>query len=67
MDNDVTRTAALQRDPDRAEVELAVIKQEYLLQNLVVTGEPSAEVIEQLTRLRDNFRRPAAPADGPFA
>jgi hypothetical protein len=57
MDKDVTRTTAIQREFDRAEAELAIIKQEHLLQNLVTTGEPTAEAVEQLARLRDILKR----------
>ena len=64
MDNNVTRTTAIRREFDRAEAELAIIKQEHLLQNLVTTGEPTAEAVEQLARLRDILKKLAAPADG---
>jgi hypothetical protein len=57
MNKDVTSTTAIQRELDRAEAELAVIKQEHLLQNLVTTGEPTAEAVEQLAKLRDNLKR----------
>jgi hypothetical protein len=64
MDHDVTRTIVIRRELDRAEAKLAIIKQEHLLQNLVTTGEPTAETVEQLARLRYIFERLAAPADG---
>jgi len=64
MDNNVARRKAIQRDRDRAEAELAVMKQEHLLQNLVTTREPTAEPVEQLARLCDILKRLAASADG---
>ena len=64
MENDVTSTTAIQRELDRAEAELAIIKQEHLLQNLVTTGEPTAGAVEQLARLRETLKKLAAPADG---
>ena len=37
---------------DLAEAELAVLKQEGVLRHLVTTGEPTADAVEQLARLR---------------
>lgn len=65
MDSDVNRTTAIQRELDCAEAELAVIKQEHILRNLVTTGEPTAEAVKQLARLRDILKRIAAPSDAP--
>jgi hypothetical protein len=56
MYSDVNRTTAIQRELDCAETELAGIKQEHLLENLVTTGEPTAEAVEQLARLREFLR-----------
>jgi hypothetical protein len=64
MDNDVTRTTAIRREADHAEAELAVIKQEHLLENLVTKGEPTAETVEQLAKLRDILKKIAAPEEG---
>jgi hypothetical protein len=64
MNNDATRATAIQRERDRAKAQLAVIKQEHLLQNLVTIGEPTADAVEQLARLRDLLKRLAPPADG---
>jgi hypothetical protein len=64
IENIVTPTAAIRRERDRAEGELAIIKQECLLQNLVIAGEPTAAAIAQLARLHEILTRLAAPADG---
>ena len=65
MDSDANRMIAIQRELDCAEAELAVIKQEHLLQNLISTGEPTAEAVEQLARLRDILKRLVAPSVAP--
>ena len=64
MENIVTPTTAIRREPHRAEAELAIIKQECLLQNLVIAGEPTAAAVAQLARLHEILTRLAAPADG---
>ena len=38
---------------DLAEAELAVLKQEGVLRNLLSTGAPTAEAMAQLARLRE--------------
>ena len=44
---------AARRELELAEAELAVLKQELVLQHLVDTGEPTAEARRVLSRLRD--------------
>jgi len=44
---------AARRELDLAEAELAVLKQELVLQHLVDTGEPTEEARMGLARLRD--------------
>jgi hypothetical protein len=46
-----------------AEAELAVLKQEGVLRNLLSTGAPSAEAIAQLARLRKVVEKMAAKGD----
>ena len=53
---------------DLAEAELAVLKQEGVLRNLLATGEPTAEAVAQLARLRELVEKFAAQnKDGPNA
>jgi hypothetical protein len=47
-----------------AEAELAVLKQEGVLRNLVSTGAPTAEAIAQLARLRKVVEKIAARTKG---
>src|SRR5262249_62249129 len=49
---DATQEAA-RRELDLAEAELAVLKQELVLQRLLDTGEPTEEARAALARLRD--------------
>ncbi|MBO0742864.1 MAG: hypothetical protein J2P51_15745 [Hyphomicrobiaceae bacterium] len=44
---------AARRELDLAEAELAVLKQELVLQRLVDTGEPTEQARAALTRLRN--------------
>jgi hypothetical protein len=44
---------AARRELDLAEAELAVLKQELVLQHLVDTGEPTEEARMVMARLRD--------------
>jgi hypothetical protein len=60
MDYDQTSEIAL-RQLDLAEAELAVLKQEGVLRNLVTTGEPTTEAVEQLARLRDIVMKLSLP------
>ena len=45
---------------DLAEAEPAVLKQEGVLRNLLTTGEPTAEAVAQLARLRELVEKFAA-------
>jgi hypothetical protein len=51
---------------DLAEAELAVLKQELVLQHLLDTREPTADASAQLERLREVVARLSA-GDGPLA
>jgi hypothetical protein len=47
---------AARHELDLAEAELAVLKQELVLQHLIDTGEPTAEARTDLTKLREVAR-----------
>jgi hypothetical protein len=50
---------------ERAEAELAVLKQEGVLRNLLSTGAPTAEAAAQLARLREAVETLAAAPQTP--
>ena len=53
---------AARRELELVEAELAVVKQELVLQHLVATGEPTEEARMALARLRDVVARQSASA-----
>jgi uncharacterized protein YigA (DUF484 family) len=55
---------AARRELELVEAELAVLKQELVLQHLVDTGEPTEEARMALARLRDVAVRLSASASG---
>jgi hypothetical protein len=65
MHTNASRTTAIQRERGSEEAELAVIKEERLLQNLVTLGEHTMKAAEQLARLRNVLKRLAAPVYAP--
>jgi hypothetical protein len=68
----MSRSAAIEGLTDQAgehlrlaEAELAVLKQEWVLAELLSTGEPTAETIAHLAELRRAVERAQQRKDGP--